>query len=86
MAEELTAAELLQDRLTEFGLVRVLSRQDVSPEIVKELPLEEAARHKASRHRRDVEQSKRLRKSQKQRSQKRLRKRKRNGGLPPSRK
>jgi hypothetical protein len=31
LAEELTAAELLQDRLTEFGLVRVLSRQDVSP-------------------------------------------------------
>jgi hypothetical protein len=41
---EHTTAELLQDRLTENGLVRVLSRQDVSPNIVKELPLEEAAR------------------------------------------
>jgi hypothetical protein len=41
---EKTTAELLQDRLTEHGLVRVLSRQDVSPDIVKELPLDEAAR------------------------------------------
>jgi D-alanyl-D-alanine carboxypeptidase len=43
LAEEPTAAELLQERLTERGLVRVLAQQDVAPEIVKEVPLEEAA-------------------------------------------
>jgi hypothetical protein len=43
MAEELTA-EILQDKLTENGLVRALSRQDISPELVRRLSVDEAAR------------------------------------------
>jgi hypothetical protein len=43
MAEESTAA-ILQDKLTEYGLVRALSRQDISPELVSVLSVEEAAR------------------------------------------
>lgn len=41
---EATTAEVLQNRLTEHGLVRVLARQDVDPTIVKLVPLEKAAR------------------------------------------
>jgi hypothetical protein len=43
MAEESTAA-ILQDKLTEYGLVRTLSRQDISPELVRVLSVEEAVR------------------------------------------
>ena len=37
-------AAILQDRLTEYGLVRALSRQDISPELVRVLSIDEAAR------------------------------------------
>jgi len=43
MAVESTAATL-QDKLTEYGLVRTLSQQDVSPELVRLLSIDEAAR------------------------------------------
>ncbi len=43
MAEESTAA-ILQDKLTEYGLVRTLSRHDISPELVRMLSVDEAAR------------------------------------------
>ena len=43
MAERSTAATL-QDKLTEHGLARTLGRQDFSPELVRELTIEEAAR------------------------------------------
>ena len=43
MAEGPTAA-ILQDKLTEYGLVRTLSRQDISPELVRMLSVDEAAR------------------------------------------
>jgi hypothetical protein len=42
MAED--TAAILQDRLTEYGLVRALSRQDISPELVRVLSIDEAAR------------------------------------------
>jgi hypothetical protein len=42
VAERSTAA-ILQDRLTERGLVRALSRQDISPELVGVLSVDEAA-------------------------------------------
>ena len=42
MAED--TATILQDRLTEYGLVRALSRQDISPELVRVLSIDEAAR------------------------------------------
>jgi hypothetical protein len=35
MAED--TAAILQDRLTEYGLVRALLRQDISPELVRVL-------------------------------------------------
>jgi hypothetical protein len=43
MVEQSTAA-VLQDKLTEYGLVRALSQQDVSPELVRLLSIDEAAR------------------------------------------
>lgn len=43
MAEETTATKL-QDKLTEYGLARTLSRQDISPELVRMLSVDEAAR------------------------------------------
>lgn len=43
MAERSTAA-ILQGKLTEHGLARTLGRQDVSPEFLRELTIEEAAR------------------------------------------
>jgi hypothetical protein len=43
MTERSTAA-VLQDKLTEHGLARTLGRQDVSPQLVRELTIEEAAR------------------------------------------
>lgn len=43
MVAETTAAKL-QDKLTEYGLVRTLSRQDISPELVRMLSVDEAAR------------------------------------------
>ena len=43
MAEESTA-ELLRENLTEYGLVRILAREDIAPELVRKLPVEEAAR------------------------------------------
>ena len=41
---EASTADILQDRLTEYGLVRTLSRQDISPELVRVLSVDEAAR------------------------------------------
>ncbi len=43
MAEESTA-ELLRENLTEYGLVRILAREDIALELVRKLPVEEAAR------------------------------------------
>ncbi len=43
MAEKPTAA-ILQDKLTEHGLVRTLSRQDISPELLRMPSVDEAAR------------------------------------------
>ncbi len=43
MAERSTAATL-QGELTEHGLARALGRQDISPELVRQLTIEEAAR------------------------------------------
>jgi hypothetical protein len=43
VAEESTA-ELLRENLTEYGLVRILAREDIAPELVRKLPVEEAAR------------------------------------------
>ena len=42
MAED--TAAILQDRFTEYDLVRALSRQDISPELVRVLSIDEAAR------------------------------------------
>jgi len=39
-----TTADVLQERLTEHGLVRTLARQDISPELVQRLSVDEAAR------------------------------------------
>ncbi|WP_448029671.1 hypothetical protein [Bradyrhizobium liaoningense] len=44
MAEQSTAS-VLQNTLTEHGLARALARQDVSPEFVRAVSVEEAARH-----------------------------------------
>jgi hypothetical protein len=44
MAERSTAS-ILQNTLTEYGLSRTLARQDVSPQFVREVSLEVAARH-----------------------------------------
>ncbi|UVO34494.1 hypothetical protein KUL72_23745 [Bradyrhizobium arachidis] len=41
---DLSIAATLQGKLTEHGLTRTLGRQDVSPELVRELTIEEAAR------------------------------------------
>jgi hypothetical protein len=41
---EASTAELLRENLTEYGLVRILAREDVAPELVRKLPVEEAAR------------------------------------------
>jgi hypothetical protein len=43
MAEESTGA-MVQHKLTETGLVRALSRQDISPELVRILSVDQAAR------------------------------------------
>ena len=43
MADESTAA-ILQEKLTEYGLIRSLSRQDISLELVRTLSVDEAAR------------------------------------------
>src|SRR5258705_833483 len=43
VAEESTA-ELLRENLTEYGLVRILAREAIAPELVRKLPAEEAAR------------------------------------------
>jgi hypothetical protein len=39
---EASTAEILQDRLTENGLVRTLARQDISPDLVRMVSIEEA--------------------------------------------
>jgi hypothetical protein len=39
-----STAAILQDKLTEYGLLRTLSQQDVSPELVRMLSIDEAAR------------------------------------------
>jgi hypothetical protein len=39
---EVSTAEILQDRLTEYGLVRTLARQDISPDLVRRVSIEEA--------------------------------------------
>jgi hypothetical protein len=44
MAERSTAA-VLQNSLTEYGLSRTLARQNVSPQFVREVSVEVAARH-----------------------------------------
>jgi hypothetical protein len=44
VTEASSTAEILQDNLTERGLVRELARQDISPQLVHVLPIEEAAR------------------------------------------
>jgi hypothetical protein len=41
---EASTAELLRENLTEYGLVRILAREDIAPELVRKLPVEEAAR------------------------------------------
>jgi hypothetical protein len=41
---EASTGEILQERLTEYGLVRTLSRQDISPELIRVLSVDEAAR------------------------------------------
>jgi hypothetical protein len=43
VAEASTAA-LLRQNLTEYGLVRILAREDIAPELFHELPVEDAAR------------------------------------------
>jgi len=43
VAEALTAA-LLRQNLTEYGLVRILAREDIAPRLFRELPVEDAAR------------------------------------------
>ena len=40
-----STARVLQENLTERGLVRILASQDVAPQIVRQYSLEEAARH-----------------------------------------
>jgi hypothetical protein len=37
-------AEILQKNLTEYGLVRILAREDIAPELVRKFPVEEAVR------------------------------------------
>jgi hypothetical protein len=41
---EASTAELLRQNLTEYGLVRILAREDIAPELFRELPVEDAAR------------------------------------------
>jgi hypothetical protein len=44
MAAEASTAKLLRQNLTEHGLVRILAREDIAPELFRELPVEDAAR------------------------------------------
>jgi hypothetical protein len=44
-----STARVLQDRLTERGLARSLAKQDVSPQLVHVLSIEQAARASAKR-------------------------------------
>jgi hypothetical protein len=37
-------AELLRKNLTEYGLVRILAREDIAPELVRTVPVDEVAR------------------------------------------
>ena len=40
---EASTAELLRHNLTEYGLVRILAREDIAPELVRKLPVEAGA-------------------------------------------
>lgn len=40
---EASTAELLQQNLSEYGLVRILAREDIAPELFRKLSVEEAA-------------------------------------------
>ena len=66
MAEQSTAS-VLQNTLTEYGLSRALARQDVSPQFVREVSVEVAARQLQRRltHRGVVKKAKMAKKARK---------------------
>jgi hypothetical protein len=72
---EVSTAKILQEHLTERGLVRILASQDVAPQIVRYMSAEEAARQLQRELRRPppmVKKAKKAKKSAKKGSYKRV--------------